>query len=112
MKKILTILLAVCLLAGVFAACGSSAPASTEKQKLIVGFDAEFPPYGFIASDGSYDGFDLAMAKRGLLGTFKDDRAARAADVDGNATNDILDFMLLWKYIHALIPGFDQNTVG
>ena len=63
MKKILTILLAVCLLAGVFAACGSSAPASTEKQKLIVGFDAEFPPYGFIASDGSYDGFDLAMAK-------------------------------------------------
>ena len=65
MKKILTILLAVCLLAGVFAACGSSsAQTSTpEKQKLIVGFDAEFPPYGFIASDGSYDGFDLAMAK-------------------------------------------------
>ena len=37
--------------------------ASGEKQKLIVGFDAEFPPFGFIAEDGSYDGFDLAMAK-------------------------------------------------
>ena len=36
---------------------------SGEKQKLIVGFDAEFPPFGFIAADGSYDGFDLAMAK-------------------------------------------------
>ena len=36
---------------------------SGEKQKLIVGFDAEFPPFGFIAEDGSYDGFDLAMAK-------------------------------------------------
>ena len=36
---------------------------SGEKQKLIVGFDAEFPPFGFIAEDGSYDEFDLAMAK-------------------------------------------------
>lgn len=34
-----------------------------ETQKLIVGFDAEFPPFGFIAADGTYDGFDLAMAK-------------------------------------------------
>ena len=38
-------------------------PAAQEPQKLIVGFDAEFPPYGFLAADGSYDGFDLAMAK-------------------------------------------------
>ena len=30
---------------------------------LAVGFDAEFPPFGFIAADGTYDGFDLAMAK-------------------------------------------------
>lgn len=44
----------------------SSAPAdepADEVQKLIVGFDAEFPPFGFIAEDGSYDGFDLAMAE-------------------------------------------------
>lgn len=34
-----------------------------ETQKLIVGFDVEFPPFGFIAADGTYDGFDLAMAK-------------------------------------------------
>ena len=66
---------------------------------------------GDIDDNGVVDVFDLAMAKRGLLGTFKDERAARAADVDCNAANDILDFMLLWKYIHALIPGFDQNTV-
>jgi polar amino acid transport system substrate-binding protein len=39
-----------------------AAPAA-EGQKLIVGFDAEFPPFGFVAEDGSYDGFDLAMAK-------------------------------------------------
>ena len=39
-----------------------AAPAA-EGQKLIVGFDAEFPPFGFVAEDGSYDGFDLAMAE-------------------------------------------------
>lgn len=35
----------------------------TETVKFTVGFDAEFPPFGFIADDGSYDGFDLAVAK-------------------------------------------------
>ncbi len=60
MKKMLCLILALVM---VFAlcACGKSAPA--EKQKLIVGFDAEFPPFGYIGEDGSYDGFDLAMAK-------------------------------------------------
>ena len=40
-------------------ACGQK----EEQKKLIVGFDAEFPPYGYVAADGSYDGFDLALAK-------------------------------------------------
>ena len=82
MKKILTIALTLCLLVTALAGCGSSAPAApdptaapaeapaeataepaAEGGKLIVGFDAEFPPFGYIAEDGSYDGFDLAMAK-------------------------------------------------
>ena len=57
MKKTLAVLLALCL---VFALTATAAFAD---GKLIVGFDAEFPPYGFLAEDGSYDGFDLAMAK-------------------------------------------------
>ena len=36
---------------------------AAEGGKLIVGFDAEFPPFGYIAEDGSYDGFDLALAQ-------------------------------------------------
>ncbi len=38
---------------------------ATEADEITftVGFDAEFPPFGFIADDGSYDGFDLALAK-------------------------------------------------
>ena len=32
--------------------------------KLIVGFDNSYPPYGFVADDGSYTGFDLDLAKK------------------------------------------------
>ena len=58
MKKIVCLVLALTMLLGLCACGGKS-----DKEKLIVGFDAEFPPYGFIAADGSYDGFDLALAK-------------------------------------------------
>ena len=63
MKKTLSTILCVLLLCSLLAGCGSTEKKSEERQKLIVGFDAEFPPYGFVASDGSYDGFDLALAK-------------------------------------------------
>lgn len=69
MKKTLAIFMALIMVLAL-CACGgtASSPAATdtpapETQKLIVGFDAEFPPYGFIATDGSYDGFDLAVAQ-------------------------------------------------
>ncbi len=66
MKKVLCLILALVLALGL-CACGSTGTV-TEKDlgkgfKLKVGFDAEFPPFGFVAADGSYDGFDLAMAK-------------------------------------------------
>lgn len=59
MKKIFAAAFAL-ILALSLCACGNK---GSEAQKLIVGFDAEFPPFGFVAEDGSYDGFDLAMAK-------------------------------------------------
>ncbi|MBQ3519515.1 MAG: transporter substrate-binding domain-containing protein [Clostridia bacterium] len=37
--------------------------ADADEITFTVGFDAEFPPFGFIADDGSYDGFDLALAE-------------------------------------------------
>ena len=89
MKKTISILLAIVMVLGcafALASCGgnstgddtaasnntsdtdaapvdSSTGTDAAAQKLIVGFDAEFPPFGFVAEDGSYDGFDLAMAK-------------------------------------------------
>lgn len=58
MKKFFALILCAVLCLSLCACGGSS-----DKQTLIVGFDAEFPPFGFIAADGSYDGFDLAMAR-------------------------------------------------
>ena len=37
--------------------------ASAEKNTFTVGFDAEFPPYGYQDSSGEYVGFDLSLAE-------------------------------------------------
>lgn len=34
-----------------------------ERTQLIVGFDAEFPPYGFVDEKGEFVGFDLDLAQ-------------------------------------------------
>ena len=36
---------------------------ANDEDTFIVGFDAEFPPYGYIDDNGSYVGFDLDLAK-------------------------------------------------
>jgi polar amino acid transport system substrate-binding protein len=36
---------------------------SNDDATLIVGFDSEFPPYGYKADNGSYEGFDLDLAQ-------------------------------------------------
>ncbi|MDO4850698.1 MAG: transporter substrate-binding domain-containing protein [Actinomycetota bacterium] len=54
------------------AGCGKSSSSSSSSatptaqptgEELIVGFDQEYPPYGYIANDGSYTGFDLDLAQ-------------------------------------------------
>lgn len=77
-NRILALFCAAALI-GSLSACGSSAPASApaasapaasaaasgsaERTTFTVGFDAEYPPYGFKADDGSYVGFDLDLAQ-------------------------------------------------
>ena len=58
MKRFLCLALALVMTATMLIGCGKK-----DKQQLIVGFDAEFPPFGYLAADGTYDGFDLAMAE-------------------------------------------------
>ena len=60
MKKRLVVWLSVVLAAGMLAGCGKG---GSSRKKLTVGFDAEFPPYGFMGDDGEYTGFDLEFAQ-------------------------------------------------
>ena len=41
----------------------TQASTEAEAKKFVVGFDAEYPPYGYLAVDGSYTGFDLDLAE-------------------------------------------------
>ncbi len=79
MKKLKVLGIAACALAlaaFVLAGCSgqsASKPAESnnnasnepaeETFKLIVGFDQEFPPYGYIGDDGQFAGVDLDLAK-------------------------------------------------
>ena len=49
--------------ASAIGSASASGSASAPTQKFIVGFDAEYPPYGYIANDGSYTGFDIELAQ-------------------------------------------------
>ena len=48
--------------AGIFTACSSSKN-TDNSGKFTVGFDAEFPPYGYKDDNGEYVGFDLDLAQ-------------------------------------------------
>lgn len=39
------------------------AQAASERTTFTVGFDAEYPPYGYMDDDGEYTGFDLELAQ-------------------------------------------------
>ena len=79
MKKLLVALLTGAMALTMLAGCGSNAnPADAEpkadaveadvtedataRTTFTVGFDAEFPPYGFMDDNGDYTGFDLELA--------------------------------------------------
>ncbi|MBQ6603697.1 MAG: transporter substrate-binding domain-containing protein [Eubacterium sp.] len=75
-KKLFAIILAGVLAAGLAACGGSGADKTDEKSSaaetaaspvddgvLTVGFDAEYPPFGYMDDNGEYTGFDLELAE-------------------------------------------------
>ncbi len=67
-----TSLLPALLAAAALVGCGQSGdsapdaaslPAPAGARTFTVGFDADFPPYGFRGDDGSFQGFDLDLAR-------------------------------------------------
>ncbi len=60
MKKLLAGLLVMVTAATMLVGCKSE----SEGKKFVVGFDAEYPPYGYMSEDGKgYTGFDLELAE-------------------------------------------------
>lgn len=55
--KALTVLLIISALTGGMAACGKKEKAQMSDGTFTVGFDAEFPPYGYKDESGEYVGF-------------------------------------------------------
>ena len=67
MKKLLVLVLSLAMVLSL-SACGNKetkkSDSDSSKKKFTVGFDAEYPPYGYMDSDtGEYTGFDLELAK-------------------------------------------------
>lgn len=77
MKKLIALTLALLLCLSLLTACGAkeeSKPAddtaetpaedtpAEETKTFTVGFDAEYPPYGYMDENGEYTGFDLELA--------------------------------------------------
>ena len=73
LKKILAAAVSTAIIASAFAGCGkqesvsdSTAAQNTDNKggkTFTVGFDAEFPPYGYKDDNGEYVGFDLSLAE-------------------------------------------------
>ncbi len=71
-KKLGVVVAAVAALAisaAVFVGCSSDESSESSSSEigedftLVVGFDAAYPPYGYVGDDGEYTGFDLDLAK-------------------------------------------------
>ena len=67
MKKAIAIAAAALMLLTLLAGCGNNATTpdngeQTQTKTFTVGFDAEFPPYGYQDENGEYVGFDLDLA--------------------------------------------------
>lgn len=71
-KKLFAACLALAMMCTMFTACGGADTKETDttaatgdessRTKLVVGFDAEYPPYGYMDENGEYVGFDLDLA--------------------------------------------------
>lgn len=57
MKKKISLLIAASMMVLSLVGCGA------ESKTFTVGFDAEFPPYGYMDDNGEYVGFDLDLAQ-------------------------------------------------
>ena len=61
-KRMLAIMMSALMAAGVCS--GVTVYADADSKTLTVGFDAEYPPFGYMDENGEYVGFDLDVAQK------------------------------------------------
>lgn len=61
-KRMVAVLMTVFMAAGVCS--GVTVYADADSKTLTVGFDAEYPPFGYMDENGEYVGFDLDVAQK------------------------------------------------
>lgn len=61
-KKTLAVVLAAAMTVGMVS--GVTVYADADSKTLVVGFDAEYPPFGYMDDNGEYVGFDLDLAQK------------------------------------------------
>lgn len=112
MKKVLAAILTSALSLTVLAGCGQTpastkekvtdAPKTENKSTFTVGFDQDFPPYGFKGEDGEFTGFDLELAAEVAR---RMDKEIRYQPVDWDAK----DFELESGTIDCIWNGFTMT---
>ena len=63
MKKMIKILAIVCVFACLSICCVGCGEEAADTNVIKFGTNAEFPPFEFMAGDGSFDGIDIQIAK-------------------------------------------------
>ena len=67
MKKFLAVALCAVMVLTMFAGCGGSgdkeASGEADRTSFALGFDAEYPPFGYMDDKGGYTGFDIEVAQ-------------------------------------------------
>ena len=62
LSRMLVLLMVTAALLTAFTGCGAKDTNEEDRTTFTVGFDAEFPPYGYKDTEGNYVGFDLDLA--------------------------------------------------
>ena len=60
-RRTMAVMMAALMAMGMVSAV--NVQAGVDDKTLIVGFDAEYPPYGYMDENGEYTGFDLELAQ-------------------------------------------------
>lgn len=61
-KRMLALLMAMVMVFSLAACGGKESDEKNDENTFVVGFDQDFPPFGYVGDDGQFTGFDIELA--------------------------------------------------